>query len=541
MKKHLYSILFIVLIGSLLISSVFYSGWYTSHDGVYHILRTEEALRVLKLGHFPIRWAGTLDQGFGIPLWNFVYPLPYYLSAAASLLVGSVWGVKIVIILSYLLGGLGIYALFSKKSRFVGVALAFIYLLTPYQFLNLFVRGALGEIMAMGLMPWVLVSFASLANPKLILRWYHPIPLALLLVAHNFLGILFAIFLIGYVIFQVGNKRQVFSSLILSFGLATFFLLPMILERGYLYSFDVKTTSFRFDQHFVAWRQMLYSKWDYWYSVPGDNDGMSFQLGLAQMAIAAVGMVAIVFNKKRNWASLYLVIAYLGSVFLMNAKSFYIWDKITILQTVQFPWRLLFMTAILTPLLGYAFVNRLKSKGLQVIFLCMMLVLSFWNVRNYRRPMKFLTASEYTDLYLLNVGKTTTTQRIEILPRWSVLKERFKSEELLVNAGNMIIDSLSSAPLSVTTTINNKPDAITGRITILRNYYPGWVATMDGKTKIELTPTEEGMISMNPRLGVHSYVIKMTSTLVEKIANLISLISLIALGIIWQKNRNQNK
>jgi len=540
MKKHIFPIILIILVGALLISSIFHSGWYTSHDGVYHILRTEEALRMLKLGQFPLRWAGTLDQGFGIPLFNFVYPLPYYFSAVFSYFVGAVWAVKSVIIISYLLGGLGIYFLFSHKSRFTGIAFALIYLMTPYQFLNVFVRGALGEIMAMGLMPWVLLSFNSLVAKKSTFKWYHPLPMTLLLLAHNFLGIIFAVFLVGYALFQKENKRQIFISILYSFGLATFFLFPMIMERNNLYSLDRQFFTFRFDQHFVYVKQLLYSKWDYWYSVPGDSDGMSFQLGFAQIVLSGLGILAIIFNQKRSLSNLYLILAYFGSILLMTSRSFILWDKIAILQTVQFPWRLLFMTAILSPLLGFIFILRLKSRHLRIIFLCGVLALSFWNIRNYRRPMKQFTESEYTDLYLLNLGKTTTTFRTEILPKWSVPDERYKSEEILVNSGNMTIDSLTFDPLKIDLTINNKPDQNIGKLTILRNYYPGWIAIVDGKTRLELKPTDEGMIALEPQLGIHSYTVKMSSTTTEKIANFISLASLIGLGIIWRKNNQKN-
>lgn len=104
-----FPILIILLVGIILISSLLRPGWYLSHDGIFHIYRTEEALSMLKLGHFPLRWAGNFDQGFGIPLFSFVYPLPYYLSAILSVALGSMWSLKIVTITSYLLGGLGMY------------------------------------------------------------------------------------------------------------------------------------------------------------------------------------------------------------------------------------------------------------------------------------------------------------------------------------------------------------------------------------------------------------------------------------------------
>lgn len=539
MRKHLPYLAAIVVFGAFLIASIFTTGWHSSHDGVYHILRTEEAWKMLRLGHFPLRWAGHIDQGFGIPLFNFIYPLPYYITAIFSAFIGSVWAVKTVMIASYLLGGLGIYALFAKKDKVLATGLALIYLMTPYQFLNFFVRGALGEIVALGLMPWALYAFESLKDGKSKLTWYHPLPLALTFLAHNFLGILFAIFLLGYSLFAKVHKSKLWLSLLLSLGLASFFLLPMIMERGYLYSLDNQFFTFRFDQHFVYVKQLLYGKWDYWYSLPGPDDGMSFQLGIGQLILSLLGILTILSRKPRTWSSLYLIIAYAGSIFLMTGRSFWVWEKIAILQTIQFPWRLLFMTTVLTPVLGYSFLALFKSRKLQLLVLSLILVLSFVNIRNYRRPIKHFSESEYTDLYLLNVGKTTTTFRTEILPKWSVPDERYKTEEVLVNSGNMTIDALTHDALGLTLTIHNKPDSSPGRITILRNYYPGWVATMDGKTKIELVPTDEGMISMLPQLGIHTYEIRMKSTSTEIIANLVSIIALLSLGVLWKKNQKR--
>jgi len=531
----------LIFSGLFLISAIFHSGWYASHDGIFHIYRTEEALSMLKFKEFPLRWAGNFDQGFGMPLFTFVYPLPYYITSIISYFTSSILAVKILTILAYLSGGLGIFKLFQKKGSLLAFTLALIYLMTPYQFLNIFVRGALGEILALGIIPWVLYSFSSLAENNSKLKWYHPIPLALLLVAHNFLGILFSIFFIGYVLFQKNHKSQAFIGLLLSFGLASFFLIPMIGEKNMLYSYIHPDLNFRFDQHFVYFKQLIYSKWDYWYSLPGPDDGMSFQLGFVQIFLVITGIVFTIFNRKRTPLGIYLVIAYLGSIFLMLSRSFPIWHVIPILQSIQFPWRFLFMSTILTPLLAFPMLLALSKKKYFPYLLVGLMIFNFVNIRNYRRPIKYLDLTEYTDLYRLYYNKTSTTFRTEILPKWSVPAERYKTDELLVNSGNMIIDSLATTPLAVSTTINNKLDPVTARITILRNYYPGWTCVMDGKTTISLSPTEDGMITMQPKIGVHTYIMTMNSTNIEKASNLLSFISVFGLGVLWHKNRHKNK
>jgi len=531
----------LLAVGLFLVAAIFRTGWYATHDGIFHIYRTEEALNMLKLGQFPLRWAGNFDQGFGIPLFTFIYPLPYYITSILSYFASSIIAVKALTVTAYLLGGFGIFQLFQKKSKLLAFVLALIYIMTPYQFLNVFVRGALGELLALGIMPWTLYSFSSLVENNSKLKWYHPIPLALLLISHNFLGILFSVFLIGYVLLQKNQKSQAITSLLISFGLAAFFLTPMIGEKNILYSALHPDLNFRFDQHFVYVKQLLYSKWDYWYSMPGPADGMSFQLGFAQIALASAGIIYTVFNRKRTRLDIYLIVAYFGSIFLMLSRSYPIWNAIYILRSIQFPWRFLFMPTILTPLLAFPFLLTLSKKNYFPYLLACIIILNFGNVRNYRRPIKFFDLTEYTDLYRLYYNKTSTTFRTEILPKWSVPNERYKSEELLVNSGNMTIDELSATPLSVSTTINNKPDSSEGRVTILRNYYPGWSAIMDGKVKIELTPTDEGMIYMKPVLGLHKYVIKMGSTGLEKFANFISLLSVFSLGYLWKKNQKSKK
>ncbi len=524
----------IICVGLFLISSIFSSGWYAAHDGIFHIYRTEEALNMLKEGQFPLRWAGNFDQGFGIPLFTFVYPLPYYITAILSYFTSSIWAVKILTIFAYLSGGIGIFQIFKKNGSLIAITLSLVYLMTPYQFLNIFVRGALGEILALGIMPWVLYGFNHLSSVKK-LAWFHPIPLALLLVAHNFLGILFTVFLVVYVLLDKKNRSKTTASILLSISLAAFFLIPMILQKNLLYSADHPDLNFRFDQHFVTAKQLIYSKWDYWYSMPGEMDGMSFQLGIAQLLLAVIGSIYIISKRRHAYKELFLVAAYLGSIFLMHAKSFPIWQNISILQSIQFPWRFLFMPAILTPLIIFPLLQSLSKKKYLIYILLVILTINFINVRNYRRPIKFLDLTEYTDLYRLYYNKTSTTFRTEILPKWSVPNERFKSEELLVNSGNMTIDSIEFDPLSLTIVINNKPDESKGKITILRNYYPGWIAIMDNQTKLNLTPTSEGMIHLFPEIGVHTYYIKITSTRLEQIANIISLAGLISLVYLKSK------
>ena len=536
MKKYLFPVILIIL-GLILASSLFNPGWFASHDGVFHILRADEAVKMLKSGQFPLRWAGNFDEGYGIPLFNFIYPLPYYLSTALILSgMSSVLAVKLILLVSYLIGGLGIYQLFARENKMLAFFSAALYLATPYQFLNIFVRGALGEVVAMGIIPWVLVSFHDLSHQKA-LRWYHSLPLALLLIAHNFLGLLFMAFLIAYLFFAKLFSKRALLSFALSLGLAAFFLLPMIVERTMLSSFHNQDFTFRFDQHFVYLKQFLYGKWDYWYSLPGPGDGVSFQLGLAQIIVVALTTIFVAL-KKRTRKNIFLVFAFFFTVFMMSSRSFYIWDSLTLLQTVQFPWRFLFLTTLLAPLIAFVFLSSFKSKKLQIILITIFLGLALFNVRNYRRPIQFLNEEEFGSLYTLYLTKTATTFRTEILPMWSPQDVRYKSDDVLVSSGNIILEGVVATPTNITFTANNKEEI--GELTILRNYFPSWHVQVEGDNSDDLlSPRDDGTISLMLNPGTHDYRVYVGSSNIESIANIISLGSIISVLYVLTRDRKK--
>ena len=61
-----------------------------------------------------------------------------------------------------------------------------------------------------------------------------------------------------------------------------------------------------------------------------------------------------------------------------------------------------------------------------------------------------------------------------------------------------------------------------------KNFFPSWQGQVDGQPLI-LAPTVDGAISVPLAPGAHTYTIKLGSTLVEIIANTLSLLTLLYL------------
>ena len=82
-----YSFPLIAIIATLFASaSLFSYGIHPTHDGEYHVLRFAQFNKVLSEGNLYPRWAPDFNNGYGIPLFNYVYPLPNYVASVFHLL-----------------------------------------------------------------------------------------------------------------------------------------------------------------------------------------------------------------------------------------------------------------------------------------------------------------------------------------------------------------------------------------------------------------------------------------------------------------------
>ncbi len=508
-------------------------GFHYGHDALWHVQRITAMFNELKLGHFPVRWVSNLDNKYGVPLFNYVYPGPYYLAASLMFLgIGNVTAFNLTTTFFYVLGGWGMYFLFRRKP-FVGFISALIYLFTPYQFVNLFVRSAFGEIAVMGLAPWVFVALEDF-KVKQQLKWYHPIPLALALISHNFLGpILFALVFLYLLVLK--SPLTSYLSLLTSFALASFFLFPMFFERSYLLSSVERNFSFKYSDHFVYPQQFFYSRWDYWYSMPGiAKDGMTFQLGFANIVIVILTLFMFAFFRSRitDHRLLFFLFSFLFFIFLMLPQSNFFWRSLPLMQAMQFPWRFLAFTALISAILGGLILEIIykKSKSNTFIIGISLVLLAVFNTRHYHRSMRTLSQKEFQTYQQIYANKTTTSARSELIPklapkeRWQPVDPGLVGSRLAKYDGGSRVDKIKDREDNIYFTAFAENDRV--KLRLYRNYFPSWHATVDGQ-KLALSPSGSGEIIIPLKSGKHLYHLWVGQTNLEKLANLISLITLL--------------
>ena len=357
-------------------------GYFPIHDDT-QVARVNQMYKALSAGQFPVRWVPDLGYGYGYPIFNFYNPLPYYFGSLFMFFgLDALLAAKMMFIFPIILSGLTMY-LFSKLllPRWGAALAAVLYLYAPYHGVQIYVRGAVAEYWAYAVLPLV---FYAIWKRKIILAG---LSLAALITSHNltaFMSIPFISLFILIKFFEVKNKLLftvyclLFTALALS--ASAFFWLPAIAETA---KTQVSQMVFEnFDppaKHLITTSQLWTSPWGYGGSSPGTDDGLSLQLGKVHLlgSFAAIAILLYCYIAKRkkiqltfeqsNNLAIFFAISLIASIYLLLPYSTVIWNSISLLSYIQFPWRFLTFASLFSSILAawaiWKTINITSSRG----------------------------------------------------------------------------------------------------------------------------------------------------------------------------------
>lgn len=525
--KHI-GLIVVISIGLLPVLPLFHEGLPITHDGQDHVARIANFYLSLSEGNIIPRWAANLNWGYGHPILMFLYPLPSYSASFFHFLGFSfVDSVKIIFGLSYILSGITMYLfvrnVFSEKA---GILSAVLYMYAPYRFVDFYVRGAIGEHVAFIFAPLILYCVYKLAktsSPLFLLLG--GLSITGLLLSHNALALMFLPIIVFYMLFLVAVSKQrvrlfIFYSLslLIAFGLSSFFLIPAFFEGKYTLR-DIVTSNGEYKTGFVNFIQFVIPSWSY-----GGSTFLSKQIGLVQ--ISAIVVASVIFfkaHKKKNIA-LYILfsVSLLISLFLMTPYADFLWERITILQKFQFPWRLLSVVVLASALLpAFAFTYKKKSTK-AMFYLILMCTCSIIVYYPYYQAREYLIKDQrfYSQIY------KSTTDTGESSPIWSVRfmeKEAKKGAEIIEGSGNITRDKWKTTQREYT--ILSETESVRIRENTL--YFPNWEVYVDGKkTNIEFQDRlNRGLITYRVPQGKHKISIQFNDTKLRTVANIITFLT----------------
>ena len=533
----------------LSIRFLFLPGYFPMHDDA-QVARVVVMKKALLDGQFPVRWVSDLGYGYGYPIFEFYGPLPYYVGGVLALVgMDSVMATKTMMGFGVLLGVIGMFiAGKTFFGRFGGLLSVIAFTFFPYRAVQLFVRGAIGELWATSFLPFVIVGFYFLFQNSsrrkgLFLGIFG---LTGVLLSHTVLGLVTTLGILGcltmYGVYTWLRKTwnwplflTMGSVVVLSIDLAAFFLLPAFFEMGATNVSSVIGPTADFRKHFVCISQFWSSQWGFGGSTDTCVDGMSFQLGKMHILLVLVSIIVFATTLahrwkrySRIWYSICLVCA-LASIFFMTSMSQPLWELFPYISFVQYPWRLLSISGVFIGLTIGALGSKMAPLWAKISGLVGIIILGIVSLPLFTPQYTFGRSTQaFEDMTELRFRASRVSD--EYLPKDFIkpTDEGGIARTRVSPTDTIDVTVLSEKSISGEYELRVKKDS---ELTLSLAYFPGWTFMLDGENVIPRI--ENGKPVMVLSEGTHHLTLQFKDTPVRRVANVLSLVTLIVLPFLF--------
>ena len=395
-------IVLVLLLGLIVLSPLLQPGYFWgAHDARHDVYFIFEYDKSVQDGIWFPRWSPDWTFGYGYPFFIVYGPLATFVGELFHHFLGLGYeaSVKVVLGLSILLSGLAMYGFVrSWLGRNAALVAAVAYMTIPYHLVDVFVRAAMAESVALVFLPLALWGFReTVLRPRAAAVLGAAFSYAAIMWTSNLVALVFTPALGIYVLLLIiwrlktgvpgqssaGSRlasvsdtqrahyrswsmvRRISSVALapalafgLGLGLSAAFFVPALIEQGYINRTQWFGRYYDPSQHFVYFHQLFNPAWGFGISQPGPDDiaqgSMSFQLGAAAATLALVAVFAAAgtpslrerlgLDRRREiafWAGWAVV-----SIALTMAISAPAWRHVPLVSFAQFPWRYLMLAII---------------------------------------------------------------------------------------------------------------------------------------------------------------------------------------------------
>lgn len=522
----------IVAISLLPLVSIFITSSFPhTHDGSVHLARMAAYFKALLDGQIPIRWAGDLNYGYGMPLFNFIYQLPYFIASIFLFFgFGLAASFKLTLALSYLLSGIFMYAFgreFFNESK-KALLLTVFYQFASFRLVELLGRGSFGEVYTYTFLPLILFGLTLIrkkATPKTF--FLTSVATALLVLSHNSVSLLFFLLSLGFVVAFTKTKKLLFWSFAALFSgllLSAFYWMPAVFEHKYTYGDLLMRNVYLL--HFPSFFSFFIP--DFTNSQSFKIEGISVQIGFFHVLAIMFSALIIVWRKKLDMQTKkiigYALVIFILSIFFMQPISKIAWENLSYLRQFQFPWRFLSVVVFATSFLSVSFFQTpIIKRGWIFNLLIFFVIIS--TVFYWRPPLGF---DKIVEKYYWNFPLSTTYYgETDVI--WSVgPAKEYPKRRIDIIGGEAVVKDFSKKSQLQTFTVEAKTDA---QLVSHTQYFPGWRVYVDSRQiPIEFQDINwRGEITFWVPKGMHQVKILFGETKLRLFADALSLISLLGL------------
>ncbi len=535
--------------------------FFKAHDARHSVFYVVEFDQTFRDGYWWPRWSPDFAFGYGYPLFNIYAPLAIYAAEIVHLLgLSFTDAVKTMYILATLMGGFGMYGfvrrLFGDSS---GLLAALVYIYAPFHLVEIFVRSAYAEFVALAVIPFVFWAFTELlADPNRRRVASAGFTYGLLILTHHTTFFTFTPLLMVYIlyfmafsshecensiltsenkIFALRLKRFIHKGLyalaagFLGAALSAIYLLPTLVEKNYIKVEQWTSGSYNYLDHFVYFSQFFSPMWGYGYAGVGLADGFSYQLGIVGIVLVSFAMTKIYYQKIKNRGlALFFLISTGVTILLMSPLAAPIWQIIPLAMLIQFPWRLLGIAIFTMSVMAGALLSPISDSEspnqsqLYVLFLIVVLASFPYTLPQYTE----IPAEAETPLAVVNWDKGSITDRVGMVSVTTQQPHTSPLEPLYLTQKPLLAAHIINGQGTITTLhrgASSQVQVSAPQHVMVQFYtydYPGWQVTLDDQPIAHRYEPPYGLITVDVPGGDHVLLLQMNSTPIRTIGTIIS-------------------
>lgn len=540
-REIIYYFLIVIISTFFALDTFINKGSPATMDGQVHTTAISQFSIAISQGDFPVVWADSFAN-YGMPLGLMEQPLFSTTGALFNVFLHNpVLAYTILGWLSILFSGVFFYLFlriyFSPDISFAGVLLL---TLSPFRIIDYYIRSDLPEVFSGIFLPIILIAIYKFSKTKktfwllllslstLFLTLTHP--MALVIYSFLFIPYFFFVFLVkdGVLLFKRVLTKEMYIAttlffvfLLLGVAMGSFYILPLVGELKY---FIVGQYKHIFTNQFLTFSNFFNPSWYFFTKQEIYTRGHVIQVGLLETIIVIVSVLVLLrkivlftFGIKSKISFLdFITVVSLVVIFFMTSLSHPFYLYISILDKIEFPWRMLTVFIFIPPIIFCFFLQKINNKAilfLCILFVCVLRIPQVYG-KNYTQYPQSIYVKNISNLYSI-VFNTVWMDKTENYP--------VQNNKIGVISGDakILSENVKNSKHVYVLDVHS-----VSRLVDYTFYFPGWNVYVDGmKTLIQFQdPNYRGVITYAVPPGKHTISVIFQDTFIRRLGKILSVI-----------------
>ena len=528
MKKK--QVLFCIIISILFCFPLFTIELSFEHDTLFHLSRIVHLANAIKNSDVLPKIYFNMNQNFGYatPLfYSEIFMIPF--SILYNLNIDLVICYKILILVFTIITAINMtYCTNSLfKNDQISYLAAFIYLFGNYHITNVYVRSAIGEVIAMSFLPICLLGIIEVLTFEKYNSKHLIIGFTMVTLAHNIslfiISLTFLFFIIAYI--NKLDKQRIMTiakAAIITILLTSFFLLPMIeqlLDQTFVLSLYTKTdlSAYAIGIRHLLCNNTIFKTAAINQSYPAMN--------------VSIGYFAIIFSLLTIFVKpdrLHKTLFIIGTIFMILPTIYCNWSILSVfLSAIQFPWRLEMIALLLLSICSsITFTKIITNKKIMILTFIILTIEAIYHLYPAtQRPFTISNNTKYEQLLdgsIIDPFYSANYVRVELAggDYLNIDHPDFR------NISKCIMASDKNITCDITRNYNDMIFTIDQEteVTLPVSYYKGYVIIDQNNKSYPISSNKQGLITFNANKNTYHLIYRHTK--VQIISLFISLSTL---------------